>query len=90
MKVLNMEEPINFTDEELLLMYKTIGKKVKKYREENGMSQLQLSHAMGYSSVSLVSAAELANAGKHFNIEHLYKISKILNVKLSDLVSLDI
>lgn len=70
-------------------MYKAIGKNVKRFREKQGMSQLQLSHAMGYSSVSLVSAAELANDGKHFNLEHMYKISKILDIKLSTLVKLD-
>ncbi len=47
------------------------------------MTQLELSLEMGYKSVSLVSAAELCNDGKHFNIEHLYKISKILNVDIS-------
>jgi hypothetical protein len=49
------------------------------------MSQLQLSNAMGYSSVSLVSAAELYNDDKHFNLEHLYKIAKILNVDMCEL-----
>lgn len=84
-----MKESVSFTKDELLTMYKAIGSNVKKYRKENGMSQLQLSHAMGYSSVSLVSAAELVHDGKHFNIEHLYKISKILNIELSALVKLD-
>jgi len=84
-----MDEPISFTEDELLNMYKTIGENVKKIRKQSGMTQLQLSHAMGYSSVSLVSAAELANDGKHFNLEHLYKISKILNIDLSLLVSIN-
>lgn len=84
-----MQEPISFSEDELLTMYKIIGKNVKKHREEKKMSQLELSHAMGYKSVSLVSAAELASDGKHFNLEHMYKISKILNIKLSTLVKLD-
>ncbi|MDD5118155.1 MAG: helix-turn-helix transcriptional regulator [Sulfuricurvum sp.] len=67
-------------------MYKRIGENVKKYRELKSMSQLQLSNAMGYSSVSLVSAAELCNDGKHFNLEHLYKIAKILNVQICKLM----
>jgi len=41
---------------------------------------------MGYKSVSLVSAAELFTNAKHFNIEHLHKISKILNVPISSLI----
>ena len=84
-----MQKPIIFSEDELLKMYKSVGKNVKTNRENKKMSQLELSQAMGYKSVSLVSAAELANDGKHFNIEHLYKISKILNIKLSMLVKLD-
>ena len=84
MEAISMQESIVFSDSEILLMYKNIGKNVKKFREENGISQLQLSNAIGYSSVSLVSAAELASNRKHFNIEHIYKIAKILNRDMSD------
>lgn len=80
-----MQESIVFSDNEINLMYKLIGGNVKKYRELKGMSQLQLSNAMGYSSVSLVSAAELCSDGKHFNLEHLYKIAKILDIEMREL-----
>lgn len=83
-----MQEPIAFSDDEISLMYKRIGENVKKYRELKGMSQLQLSNAMGYSSVSLVSAAELCSDGKHFNLEHLYKIAKILDVEMCELIKI--
>ncbi|HEX5329729.1 helix-turn-helix transcriptional regulator [Sulfuricurvum sp.] len=72
-----------FSDEEIQNIYKLIGENVKHYRMQKGMSQLSLSQEMGYSSVSLVSAAELCNDGKHFNIEHLYKISKILEIPIT-------
>lgn len=81
-----MQESIVFSDDEISLMYKRIGENVKKYRELKGMSQLQLSNAMGYNSVSLVSAAELCSDEKHFNLEHLYKIAKILDVEMSVLI----
>jgi transcriptional regulator with XRE-family HTH domain len=71
-----------FSQEEIDTIYKTIGENVKKYRVLKGLSQLDLSYEMGNKSVSLVSAAELAKNGKHFNIAHLYKISKILNVDI--------
>jgi len=64
-------------------LHKKIGQNVKKYREQRGMTQLELSLEMGNKSVSLVSAAENFTNKKHFNIEHLYKISKILNVHIS-------
>lgn len=82
-----MQESIVFSDDEIGLMYKRIGENVKKYRDLKGMSQLQLSNAMGYSSVSLVSAAELCNDGKHFNLEHLYKIAKILDINICELLN---
>lgn len=72
-----------FSDDEILTIYKLIGENVKRYRMQKGLSQLSLSQEMGYSSVSLVSAAELCNDGKHFNIEHLYKISKILGIPIA-------
>lgn len=72
-----------FSDEEILAIYKLIGENVKYYRMQKKMSQLSLSQEMGYKSVSLVSAAELCNDGKHFNIEHLHKISKILDIPIA-------
>jgi transcriptional regulator with XRE-family HTH domain len=72
-----------FSDVEMQNTYKLIGKNVKHYRMLKEISQLSLSYEMGYKSVSLVSAAELCNDGKHFNIEHLYKISKILEVPIA-------
>ena len=70
-------------DEEAINLYKTIGKNVKFFRTQKGLTQLELSLEMGYKSVSLVSAAELYTNNKHFNIEHLQKISKILNVPIA-------
>ena len=62
----------NITPEEL---YKIIGQNVAKFRKQKGLSQLDLSLAMGYKSVSVVSGAEIYYNGKHFNLEHLLKIS---------------
>ena len=71
----------NLTPDEL---YKIIGQNVAKYRKEKGLSQLDLSLAMGYKSVSVVSGAEIYYNGKHFNLEHLLKISKILEIDISE------
>ncbi|MFX4236588.1 XRE family transcriptional regulator, partial [Aliarcobacter butzleri] len=61
----------NLTPEEL---YKRIGKNVAKFRKQKGLSQLDLSLAMGYKSVSVVSGAEIYYNSKHFKLEHLLKI----------------
>ena len=71
----------NLTPDEL---YKIIGQNVAKYRKEKGLSQLDLSLAMGYKSVSVVSGAEIYYNGKHFNLEHLLKISQILDIEISE------
>lgn len=59
-----------------------IGKNVKKYRLQKGLSQLDLAFEMGYKSVSIVSMSEVSARNKHFNIEHLLKISKILEIDI--------
>jgi len=75
-----------FKEEEIDNLYINIGKKVKEIREKNNMTQLELSYAMGYKSVSLISAAELYTNKKHFNLEHLYKISIIFDISICDLI----
>ena len=65
-------------------IYKKIGNNVKEIRKAKNISQLKLSLAMGYNSVSVVSCAELYHRKIHFNIEHLIKISYILEVDVKD------
>jgi transcriptional regulator with XRE-family HTH domain len=75
-------EPIEFSDEEIKVFYKTIGSKVKKLRAEKGVSQLELALAIGFKTVSSVAKPEILIDDKHFNLEHLYKIAKVLNVEI--------
>lgn len=65
-------------------LYDIIGKNVAKYRKAKNMSQLDLSLAMGYKSVSVVSGSEVYYNGKHFNIEQLLKISQILEIDICE------
>ena len=74
----------DFSDKIILKLHKKIGVNVKKFRMEKGFSQLELAYAMGNKSVSLISSAELASDNKIFNIEHLYKLSTILNVEICE------
>lgn len=64
--------------------YKLIGSNVKKLRNKKGLSQLQLSQALGHKSVGLVSQSELYLKKQHFNIKHLYQIAFILECEVSD------
>ena len=70
------------SDLDMEKIYKQIGQNVKKYREQKGFSQLALSLAIGHKSVGTISMAEIYLNKKHFNIEHLTKISKALDVNI--------
>jgi len=64
--------------------YKMIGSNVKKIRNERGMTQLQLSQALGHKSVGLVSQSELYLKKQHFNLKHLYQLAYILDCNIED------
>jgi transcriptional regulator with XRE-family HTH domain len=64
--------------------YTKIGKNVAKYRKRKNLSQLELSLKMNYKSVSIISSAEICYEGKHFNLEHLLKISQILDIDICE------
>ncbi|MCX6051120.1 MAG: helix-turn-helix transcriptional regulator [Campylobacterales bacterium] len=66
--------------------YQIVGTNVKKIRKEKNVSQLQLALAIGHTSVGHIAKAELCKYGKHFNLEQLYKISKVLDVSLHYLI----
>lgn len=70
--------------EELKEFYLKIGKRVKELRKEKGLTQLELAHKIGHQSVALVAKAEIVSYDKHFNLEHLYRISKVLDIKMSE------
>lgn len=70
-------------DIEIAEKHKMIGRNVAMYRKRKGLSQLELSLSLGHKSVSIVASAERFYKGKHFNIEHLLKISDILDVPIS-------
>jgi len=70
-------------DIEIADKHKEIGKNVAKYRKSKGISQLDLSLQLGHKSVSIVASAERFYKGKHFNIEHLLKISEILDTTIA-------
>lgn len=75
----------DFTEQELENFYKIIGKNVKNARQNKNITQMQLANAIGHNSVGHIAKAELNKYGKHFSIENLYKISKILDVPISSL-----
>lgn len=65
-------------------LYKHIGQNVAKIRKSKNISQLDLALSIGLKSVGLISVAEIYHNKKHFNIEHLHKIAKVLEVDICE------
>lgn len=64
--------------------YETISKNVVRIRKEKKISQLKLANAIGHGNATFLGKAELLAENKHFNLEHLYKISVVLEVDISE------
>ena len=69
---------------EIKEFYEKIGKNVKKKRLEKGYSQLDLALEIDIKSVAFYSNCENVRYNKHFNLEHLYKLSKVLNTDICE------
>ncbi len=76
----------NADNEEIRDFYKTISSNVKKYRIEKKMSQLELALTIGQKGNAFYNYAENNTNNKHFNLEHLYKIAKALEIDVSELL----
>ncbi len=74
----------NLEESKIDEFYVNIGKNVKRLREKKGLTQLQVSQALGFKSVGLVSQAELYLKKQHFNLKHLYLISLILECDINE------
>lgn len=59
---------------------------VVKARKAKGFSQLQLATEMGYKSASYLGRIEIRSEGQHFHLVQLYKIAKILDISVEELV----
>lgn len=81
---INMDKMLSeISEEEITKKHRTIGQHVKKLRESKKISQLQMALSIGIKSVAFYSNCENSKNDKHFNIEHLYKICKVLNISMS-------
>ncbi len=76
----------NSTKEEIDSFYEIVSNNVKKYRIEKKISQEKLALDIGIKSIAFYSNCENNKYNKHFNLEHLYKISKSLNIPLEKFI----
>ncbi|RXI24891.1 helix-turn-helix domain-containing protein [Aliarcobacter trophiarum] len=75
---------IDFTDEMLFDFYECISKNIIRIRKEKKVSQLKLANAIGHQNATFLGKAELLAEGKHFNLEHIYKISQVLEIDIEE------
>ena len=68
---------------EINIQYKLISEKVKAYRIKKGFTQEQVALSMGFTTATFYTNTENFKK-KHFNLEHLIKISNILNIPIAD------
>ncbi len=76
----------NSSEEEIEAFYLKVSKNIRRLREEKNINQLDLALDIGIKSVAFYSNCENNKNDKHFNLEHLYKIAKALDVELSELL----
>ena len=75
----------DISENEIETFYKTVSENVKDRRIALNMSQLDLALKLGIRSVAFYSNCENLRYGKHFNLEHVYKLAKALDVELCEL-----
>lgn len=61
-----------------------VSKNVAKYRKAKGLTQMQLALEIGMSGGAYLGRAELRKNNHLFNIVHLAKISKVLDVDICE------
>ena len=79
-----MIKNIDFDDGKLDDFYKLISENIIRIRKEKKISQLKLANAIGHQSPTFLGKAEILAENKHFNLEHLYKISLVLDIDMAE------
>ncbi len=74
-------EELNIFSENIL---DTVSKNVIKYRKIKGFTQMQLALDIGLSGGAYLGRAEIRKGNHHFNLTHLAKISKVLDVAIEE------
>jgi transcriptional regulator with XRE-family HTH domain len=73
---------IQHLDKKTNEVHDMISANVVKYRKLKNISQLQLALDIGLTGNAFIARAEKRTNNAHFNIEHLVKISEILEIDI--------
>jgi len=71
-------------DNEVREFIKLVASNIKKTRQEKGISKLELALMIGQKSSAFYANAENFAKDRRFNLEHIYKIAKALDVDVSE------
>ncbi|WP_418185854.1 helix-turn-helix transcriptional regulator [Aliarcobacter vitoriensis] len=80
--MLNLPEIV--TEEEIEEYFKLISKNVKRLRKEKNLSQLEVALSIGQKSSGFYANTENNAHGKHFNLVHLLKLSKLFDIPMEE------
>lgn len=81
-RVLNIPDIVS--EEESEEFFRTISYNVKRIRNKRGISQLEVALSIGQKSSGFYANTENFKHGKHFNLLHLFKLSKLFDVDMSE------
>lgn len=71
-------------DDEVQEFIEQVAKNIKKIRKEKGRTQLELALMIGQKSSAFYANAENSAKNRRFNLEHIYKIAKALDVDVTE------
>ncbi len=79
-----MNLPEIVTEKEIEDFFEVISNNVKRLRTERNLSQLEVALSIGQKSSGFYAHTENNAHGKHFNLLHLLKLSKLFDVKMEE------
>ncbi len=71
-------------EKEIKEFIKLVARNIKKARQDKGVTQLELALMIGQKSSAFYANAENYTKNRRFNLEHIYKIAKALDVNVLD------
>lgn len=68
------------TEEEEKEFFELIASNIKRIRKEKNLSQLEVALCIGQKAPGFYANMENNSYGKHFNISHLFRLSRLFDV----------
>lgn len=75
----------DMNDDEINKIHLRVANNIKRIRQSKNISQEKIALAMGFTTATFYTNAESLKRGKHFNLEHLIRISNYLEVDIKEL-----